>query len=174
VPDEEDGSPGGPTATDHEGPADLGSVADEAAKLLESLRRVDWAAAVGAGPEAPHGAPAGGEGPARADRPAGAEDPAGAPAATPGPPHHVPMGTAESCTYCPVCRAVTVLRAVSPETLERLADLAGTAAALLSDLAAARTGPRSHPTPGAADGTGSAAHTGTPRTHRVPVVDEEE
>ncbi|MFW5474816.1 hypothetical protein ACOCJ5_16015 [Knoellia sp. CPCC 206450] len=82
---------------------------------------------------------------------------------------HVGMGDAESCTWCPVCRSVTALRAVSPETLTRLADLATTAATLLGELAARHT-------EGSDAGTASRPEPAqrTPRTEPIAVVDEED
>lgn len=81
---------------------------------------------------------------------------------------HVAMGDAETCTWCPVCRSVSALRGVSPETLSRLADLATTAATLLSELSARHT---------ESSGTDDDARsTRTPRTPTEPitVVDEED
>jgi hypothetical protein len=43
------------------------------------------------------------------------------------------------CTWCPLCRGAAVVRSLSPETLTRLADLAGLAATVLADLASTRT-----------------------------------
>lgn len=143
--------------------AAVGSVAEEATRLLEALGR-------GARPT---GA-AGPAGPAEAADPAGAADPA--PAANPSGDGcsdsrehvHVAMGDAETCTWCPVCRSVTLLRGVSPETLGRLADLATTAATVLAEMATRHT-ESSDPTtdrPPTADRT--------PRTEPITVVDEED
>ncbi|MFW5470120.1 hypothetical protein ACOCJ4_08760 [Knoellia sp. CPCC 206435] len=79
---------------------------------------------------------------------------------------HVAMGDGETCTWCPVCRSVGVLRSVSPETLSRLADLAGAAATVLADLATRHTEEGAH-------GRGEPADR-TTRTEPIPVVDEEE
>ena len=112
----------------------VGSVADEATRLLESLRRSAAEAAAqgtGAGSEGARPASADAAGPAAASRPdddvegdAGAHDPA--------------------CQWCPLCRGAAVVRSLSPQTLTRLADLAGLAATVLADLASTR---------GAADGS---------------------
>jgi len=78
---------------------------------------------------------------------------------------HVPMGEAAACTYCPVCRGVVLLRSVSPETLDRLAEVATAVAGLLADLAASR----------AREGADRAA--GRPqraRSEPIDVVDEED
>ena len=52
-------------------------------------------------------------------------------------------GTAPS--VCPVCQGIALLRSVRPETVDRLADLAGALAATLRDIAAQgrETGPGS-------------------------------
>jgi hypothetical protein len=105
--------------------AAVGSVAEEATKLLEALGKSDQEDHV-----------------------------------------HVPMGEAESCSWCPVCRGVTLLRGASPETLGRLADLATTAATVLADLASRHT--ESSPAADRAPGDRG------PRTEPITVVDEEE
>lgn len=46
------------------------------------------------------------------------------------------VGRATSCQVCPVCQGIALLRTVRPETVDRLADLAGAVAATLRDLAA--------------------------------------
>jgi len=134
----------------------VGSVADEAARLLESLRRTAADAA-----EAAH--PAGGEGERSAAAAPDASSTSDATDARPG--TAAPAtdgGTAPGCTdpfcqWCPLCRTSAVVRSLSPETLSRLADLAGVAAAVLADLASAR---------GSASGAaaGSAAASSTPGT----------
>ena len=126
--------------------AAVGSVAEEATRLLEALGRSS----------------------ARGPAPAGHAAPAGQAAPGPGPDRehvHVAMGDAETCTWCPVCRSVGVLRSVSPETLGRLADLATTAATVLADLATR------HTDGGTAERREPAGRT---RTEPIPVVDEEE
>jgi hypothetical protein len=104
----------------------VGSVADEAAKLLESLRR-------SAESETPRADPAG----HAPDAASATEDPASEPgdeqpASEPG--AHDPF-----CTWCPLCRTAEVVRSLSPETITRLADLATLAATVLADLASSRT-----------------------------------
>lgn len=126
--------------------AAVGSVAEEATRLLLAL---------GGTPSVP---------PPWEDRPADgpATDVPGA-----GAEHvHVAMGEAETCTWCPVCRSVGVLRSVSPETLARLADLATAAATALSDLATRHTEENGEGRREPADRT--------PRTEPITVVDEEE
>lgn len=139
----------------------VGSVADEVARLLESLRRSveDPAPAAGGAPadagsgaaapvtDGPTGAPTG-------DRPPGG---AGATSQT-----HGGQADAQThdpfCAWCPLCRSAAVLRTLSPETLTRLADLAGVAATVLADLASTRAA-------GTTEGTSAA---GDPRRPRAP------
>ena len=132
------------------GPAGRGTVADEAARLVEALGV--WATSARA---TVHARPDD----ARRDRPRPADDPArrGPGGREPGattpvmPPRPVTCGTtgptvqhcgahgvgrATSCQVCPVCQGIALLRAVRPETVDRLADLAGALAATLRDLAA--------------------------------------
>ena len=47
-----------------------------------------------------------------------------------------------ACQLCPVCQGIALLRAVRPETVERLADLAGALSGALRDIAAERAGGR--------------------------------
>ena len=123
----------------------VGSVADEATRLLESLRRSAEAAA-----HPPAGDPDAG------DRSAGdptpeAGGPSGAPAAGPEPAAHDPF-----CAWCPLCRGAAVVRSLSPETLARLADLAALAATVLTDLAGSRTGGEQPASEGATDAANEA------------------
>lgn len=128
--------------------AAVGSVAEEATRLLEALGR----------PSAPS-----------RDEPNGQSGQSGlehgdTAAATD---HvHVAMGEAETCTWCPVCRSVGVLRSVSPETLGRLADLATAAATVLAELATRHTDDPPGERREGADRT--------TRTEPITVVDEEE
>jgi hypothetical protein len=43
-----------------------------------------------------------------------------------------------TCQLCPVCQGIGLLRSVRPETVDRLADLAGALAATLRDIAGQR------------------------------------
>jgi hypothetical protein len=121
----------------------VGSVADEAARLLESLRRsaaeaAGEASAAGENPDGAHPSGAGRTAPGGSGGTASGTVPPSA--AEPG---HGPAGAAEHdpvCQWCPICRGAAVVRSLSPETLTRLADLAGVAASVLADLAATRTG----------------------------------
>ena len=126
----------------------VGSVADEATRLLESLRRSAEAAA-----HPPAGDP-GVADPPVADRSASdptpdAGAPSGASAAGPEAAAHDPF-----CAWCPLCRGAAVVRSLSPETLARLADLAALAATVLTDLAGSRTGGEQPASEGATDAAG--------------------
>ena len=130
--------------------AAVGSVAEEATRLLEALGRTSASSTAGATADEEEAA----------DQPAPDESNDGAEHV------HVAMGDAETCTWCPVCRSVGVLRSVSPETLGRLADLAGAAATVLADLATRHT-----------EGGAGARREPADRTTRsepITVVDEEE
>ena len=132
--------------------AAVGSVAQEATRMLEALGRP---------PAPPRDEPDG------ADDAATSHDPmAGRDGSTSAEHVHVAMGDAQTCTWCPVCRSVGVLRGVSPETLGRLADLATAAATVLADLATRHTDSRAGERREDADRT--------TRTEPITVVDEEE
>jgi hypothetical protein len=71
-------------------------------------------------------------------------------------------GRAIVCGLCPVCQGIALLRSVRPETVDRLADLAGVLAGTLRDLADHR---RAAAGSTGAPGTGGAnagAHSGGP------------
>lgn len=114
---------------EQEGPV-VGSVAEEAARLLEALG--GWASTAQEAYAARAAADAAGP---SADAPeahtqgrcesCGAENGA---------------GQAVVCRLCPLCQGIGLLRSVRPETVDRLADLAGAAAAALRDLAAHHPG----------------------------------
>ena len=132
----------------------VGSVADEATRLLESLRRSAEAAAQ------PPTADPGVADPPAADRSTGEPRPdagasSGAPAAGPDPSAHDPF-----CAWCPLCRGAAVVRSLSPETLARLADLAALAATVLTDLAGSRAGGDQPASGGATDAANDAADDG--------------
>lgn len=120
----------------------VGSVAEEAARLLAALGR-----------PAPDGD--------RFSSP-DSEQPPDAPEQE----HvHVAMGDAETCSWCPVCRSVTLVRSLSPETLTQVAEVASAAASLLADLAGRHTeSDRGTRPPGPE----------RPRTEPIAVDDEEE
>lgn len=117
----------------------VGSVADEAAKLLESLRRSAEAAnASAAATGAAHAAATSADVDDDADEPEGR-----AGERRKGPrdgerPASEAGGHDPFCTWCPLCRTAEVVRSLSPETITRLADVATLAATVLADFASAR------------------------------------
>ena len=148
---------------DQDRPA-VGSVAEEAARLLDALG--GWASSAHASYAAQ---PASSEGPAPREaadegRPDGER---GGRCASCGAQDGV--GRAVTCQLCPVCQGIGLLRAVRPETVDRLADLAGALAATLRDIAGARR----------AD-TGTATSASTPhrgadtRVQDISIEDEDE
>ena len=142
----------------------VGSVAEEAQRLLETLRRAGGGAAGEAGP-ATDGSPD--EGPDT---------------------HGADPGDADGwtctdpfCRACPLCRTVAVVRGLNPETLRRLADLAAVAATVLTDLAAQRASapsrPATAPAPGpdGASGGSASSPTAARRSGRpIPVRDADD
>jgi hypothetical protein len=171
----------------------VGSVADEAGRLLESLRRTaaesaaresvghDDADAEGRAPAAGSRSGSGSAGAAAAGAAAaGAGAPEGGmPAGGPDGSRHDP-----SCTWCPLCRGAAVVRSLSPETLAKLADLATLAATVLTDLASSRPAggpPASGPDePAAGPARGSARpghrsrHPGPAQSRPIPVIDADD
>ncbi|WP_240977166.1 hypothetical protein [Knoellia koreensis] len=144
----------------------VGSVAEEAARLMDALG--GWAASAGyaAGTrhteddaEVPRT-----EGDAtRADggEKAGACPTCGA---------ENGVGQAISCQVCPVCQGIALLRSVRPETVDRLADLAGALAATLRDIAA--QGREASPPPGAESARSSGSRARRPRVEDIEVREE--
>lgn len=168
---------------DDERPA-VGTVAEEAARLLDALG--GWATTASAGYAAGPGArPAEPEDAADAvDEPGQAADEPGHPADEPGRGSGESrcascgaengVGQAVTCQLCPVCQGIGLLRSVRPETVDRLADLAGALAATLRDIAGQR---RAATGAGSAEGRphasrpqGASPH---PRVQDITVADED-
>jgi hypothetical protein len=149
--------------TDRPGPPPVGSVAEEAARLLDALG--GWAGARGqAAREAAGDHESAGDHEDAGD--ATATDEAGTSARSDGHCAHCGAangtGTALTCQWCPLCQGLGLLRSVRPETVDRLADLAGALTVALRDVAAhARRGP------GAEAGGASPGGGTTPRPGRV-------
>lgn len=143
---------------DQDGPA-VGSVAEEAARLLEALG--GWASTA---QDTYAAKPASGRGAPPAPGPtAGSESRCDACGAEDG------MGQAVTCQLCPVCQGISLLRAVRPETVDRLADLAGAAAQALRDIASARRA--SAPSDSSA---GSSAPGRSGQVQDIPIADEDD
>jgi hypothetical protein len=129
----------------HDGPGEvpIGTVAHEAALLVDLLSTRGWGAdepqrtgaredATGAGHPGAGGAsdPDGG---ARTPREGGA--------------HECTCGgtTPAACRICPVCQLISFVQQVSPDAIERLADVVGLAATALRDLATTQREQRARP-----------------------------
>ena len=112
---------------------DIGSVAEEAALLVDLLSRRGW----------------GGDDAARAASPSGPTDAAdtadtadaGRQTADAGTrAHECTCGgrTPAACRICPVCQLISFVQQISPESIERVADVVELAATALRDLATAQ------------------------------------
>lgn len=134
---------------DHEHPG-VGSVAEEAARLLDALG--GWASTAHNPYAAKPAAPASGDHEARCES-CGAQN---------------GMGQAVTCQLCPVCQGLTLLRAVRPETVDRLADLAGAVTEVLRDIAAAR-----RTSPAASNGGSTSSGGSTSRVQDIQVTDDD-
>jgi hypothetical protein len=123
----------------------VGSVAEEAARLLDALG--GWAARAGyaAEPGTRHTDDSADGTTAHAETARPGAHPSG---------HCEKCGAADGagqavvCRLCPVCQGIGLLRSVRPETVDRLADLAGAVAATLRDVADQRRHDAPDPTPG--------------------------
>lgn len=121
----------------------VGSVAEEAARLLDALG--GWASTTQAGyaaRSAPNRASPDEGGPTEDNS---VPEPGDSSANTGGHESRCEscgaengVGQAVTCQLCPVCQGIGLLRSVRPETVDRLADLAGALAATLRDLAGQR------------------------------------
>ena len=89
------------------------------------------------------------------------------------------MGQAVTCQLCPVCQGIGLLRSVRPETVDRLADLAGALAATLRDIAGQRRTDHGAAAPGRTSGasgkaSGNPASGSRGRVQDIVVDDEDE
>lgn len=145
----------------------VGSVAEEAARLLDALG--GWAATAG------YAAPPGGTAEASGDQANEPADQGAAPEEHDA--GHCPTcgadrrtGEAVACQLCPVCQGIALLRSVRPETVDRLADLAAAVAQSLREMAEHRR----HS--GAGGGDAAPRHTqparGRPRVQDIEVREE--
>jgi hypothetical protein len=161
--------------TDQSQPS-LGTVAEEAARLILAMATLKEPGAV------PSDDPSHSADPSHNDAPSDGPGPyAGGPAQEPGPPspEHASRacrdcgaeseGTPVACRLCPLCQGIALLRSVRPETVDRLADFATAVAGTLRDLAAQSRA--SGPGPGAGSRTGNPS--GRATVQDIPVADEE-
>jgi hypothetical protein len=109
--------------------AATGSVAEEAALLVDLLSARGW------GPASAAGGPAGGSGPT--GEPSGGGQRSAGTRAGSGETHECTCGgrTPSACRVCPVCQLIAFVQRVEPDTIERFADVVGFAATALRDLA---------------------------------------
>ena len=157
----------------------IGTVAEEAARLIEDVATMVRSSASGRADPSPYaGRPA--QEPASPDAPPAVppqDDPAvsGGPAGTPGAGACSRCGgerggTPVACRLCPVCQGIALLRSVRPETVDRLADLASAVAETLRDLA---TQSRSSEPAAAQPASGRPPDRGR-ATQDIPVDDDSE
>jgi hypothetical protein len=151
----------------------VGSVAEEAARLLDALG--GWASSTQAGyaaRSAPSAAPRAEDDPdedSSADAGGSAADAGGHETRCESCGAENGMGQAITCQLCPVCQGIGLLRSVRPETVDRLADLAGALAATLRDIAGQRRAD------GGATPTGKpSSHSPRTRVQDITVDDEDE
>jgi hypothetical protein len=137
-----------------------GSVAAEAALLVDLLSRRSWTGASGSASAGPRQGRAGREAPGH-DHPGGPTSPHGDSGAREdaghdggSPPGQCTCGgtTPAACRACPVCQLIAFVQQVNPDTIEKVADFVGFAATALRDLATAQrerrtddADPRAHP-----------------------------
>jgi len=168
-------------------PSTIGTVAQEAARLIEdmaAMARLSYSRGDDSGPYP--GQPAPGTARPEAARPAGPADqvPAGDPQAN----DESSDGTcsrcgavkgsaaghdsSSACRICPLCRGIDLLRSVRPETVDMLADLAMSVAGSLRDVAVWSRA--AGPTSSARSTPGSPPEPGRAPVQDIPVDDESE
>ena len=163
-------------------PSRIGTVAQEAARLIEDMAAMASSGSTGSQHRSPYaGQPAqastSSDAPPQeqwADDPSAAEQtadtpPAGACRHCGGQP--AGTGTPENCRLCPLCQGIALLRSVRPETVDQLADLASAVAGWLRDMAAqsGASGPASPARPAS-----ERSSDGGRATLDIPVDDESE
>jgi len=168
-------------------PSPIGTVAQEAARLIEdmaTMARSSYSRDDAFGPddgeraqepvwpEAPHAA-----GPAERDQEGGPESTDAPPEGTCsmcGAEHHDIPGdaTPSTCRICPLCRGIALLRSVRPETVDLLADFAMSVAGSLRDVAAWSRA--SDPTASTRSSSPGQRDPARPPVQHIPVDDESE
>ena len=111
-----------------------GSVAEEAALLVDLLSARGWGTTGGA--TGSSGSPGSDDTSASSgSAPAGDRDASTGPEA-----HECTCGgrTPAACTVCPVCQLIAFVQRIEPDAIERFADVVGLAATALRDLATAQ------------------------------------
>lgn len=117
-------------------PRVVGTVADEAARLVELL--ADRASRQDAGGSSERGAGGGATGAAGAADSDGPADASGQGRPRDAPSECTCGGRMPACRICPVCQVISLVSQISPETIDRVADFIDIAATALRDLATAQ------------------------------------
>jgi hypothetical protein len=163
-------------------PSAIGTVAQEAARLIEDMATMARSAhARSEDPGRYAGEPA--AEPASPDAPQAAGQPADGEAGDAGAKGHTSTGacsecgaqrgdTPEACRLCPLCRGISLFRTVRPETVDLLADLAQSVAAGLRDVAMRSRA--SDPASSATPPSGGPPEGDRPTVQDIPVDDESE
>ncbi|GAA2491562.1 hypothetical protein [Terrabacter carboxydivorans] len=130
-----------------------GSVAEEAALLVDLLSRRSWAGSSGMPPAASHkedgsAAPLGHDSRHESEHDGSRSSQQRSGTST----GECTCGgsTPAACRVCPVCQLVAFVQQVNPDTIEKVADFVGFAATALRDLAATQRERRAEPHPDAA------------------------
>ena len=125
-------------------PPPPGSVAAEAALLVELLSRRSWSSTSGMPSGSSRGERAGS---AAHDHDAGHTTGPGTAGRPDGPAGECTCGgtTPAACRVCPVCQLIAFVQQVNPDTIEKVADFVGFAATALRDLATAQRERRAEP-----------------------------
>jgi hypothetical protein len=165
-------------------PSGIGTVAQEAARLIEDMATMARASYSG-GADAPQeaGQPAPGAQGRAAPGPQGHHGAAGQPGADQPSEGTCSVCGAQSgqesrhdgfstCKICPLCRGIALLRSVRPETVDMLADLALSVAGSLRDVA--MWSRASEPAGSARPGPSGAPEPGRPPVQDIPVDDDSE
>lgn len=160
-------------------PSAIGTVAQEAARLIEEMATMARRSST-RGDEAHSYAGGPAQEPPRPDEPYDArtvEDPEEVDEPSTGACSQCGLEredtqTAATCRLCPLCRGIALLRSVQPETVDLLADLALAMAATLRDVAM-RSRASDPASPDTTAPTGSPEHARAP-VQDIPVDDESE
>jgi hypothetical protein len=168
-------------------PSSIGTVAQEAARLIEdmaTMARSGYSRTDAAGPSAGQRAQepvwpqapraAGQAGHDQAEGSEAADEPLDGTCSMCGAEHHSTPGedTPSTCRICPLCRGVALLRSVRPETVDLLADFAMSVAGTLRDVAVwSRT---SDPASSARSTSAGASAPARAPVQHIPVDDESE
>lgn len=139
---------GSPADAGDVGGSTVGTVAEEAARLVEMLAGASgpWTRVNGGSPGPATGQAGGHATGARSnDVPGGAEGGQAEPDGDTGRAasgHTCTCGgtTPQACRLCPVCQVISLVNSISPETIDRAADLVDLAATALRDLATVQRG----------------------------------